>query len=173
MEIFDLYDKNRNKLDQTMERGTKEPDNTYRIVVHSCIFNSKGEMLIQKRSMNKKDYPGLYDLSGGGSVISGETSEEGIKRELLEELGLDYSTLDLRASLTINFPGGFDDFYIIKDDVNLSDITIQEEELDEVLWASIDEIINLINKKEFIPYNIDFIKVLDYLKNHKSVLVRK
>ena len=173
MDIFDLYDKNRNKLHQTMERGTKEPDNTYRIVVHSCIFNSKGEMLIQKRSMNKKDYPGLYDLSGGGSVISGETSEEGIKRELLEELGLDYSTLDLRASLTINFPGGFDDFYIIKDDVNLSDITIQEEELDEVLWASIDEIINRINKKEFILYNIDFIKGLDYLKDHNSVLVRK
>ena len=49
-EIIDLYDVNREHTGLTAVRGEKLPEGTYRMVVHVCIFNNKGEMLIQKRA---------------------------------------------------------------------------------------------------------------------------
>ena len=49
MELWDLYDENRVNLGKTMVRGEKQHDGVYRIVVHACIFNSQGQMLIQQR----------------------------------------------------------------------------------------------------------------------------
>ncbi len=47
MEIWDLYDKYRNKLDITMDKGDEVPNNCYRVAVKLCVFNRHGEMLIQ------------------------------------------------------------------------------------------------------------------------------
>ena len=88
MELFDLYDHQRRPLGRTMVRGTKTPDGCYRLVVHISIFNSKGEMLIQQRQSFKDDWQNLWDLSVGGSVTTGETSQVGAERELLEELSI-------------------------------------------------------------------------------------
>jgi isopentenyldiphosphate isomerase len=55
--------------------------------IHVLVINSKGEILIQKRSKNKSYYPGYYDASVGAQVKSGETYEEAALRETNEELG--------------------------------------------------------------------------------------
>lgn len=47
MELFDLYDSNRKPFGFTMVRGEKQPENTYRVVVHCCVFNSHNQMLIR------------------------------------------------------------------------------------------------------------------------------
>jgi isopentenyldiphosphate isomerase len=57
-------------------------------VVHLLVFNSKGEILLQKRSMNKDVAPGKWDTSVGGHVSVGETLEEALHREMEEELGI-------------------------------------------------------------------------------------
>ncbi|MEJ2314397.1 MAG: NUDIX domain-containing protein [Nitrospirota bacterium] len=57
-------------------------------VVHVLVFNRKGQLLLQKRSMAKDVAPGRWDTSVGGHVDPGETLEEAAKRELLEELGV-------------------------------------------------------------------------------------
>ena len=49
MELWDVYDVVRNKTGRTMVRGETFAEGDYHLVVHVCIFNSKGEMLIQKR----------------------------------------------------------------------------------------------------------------------------
>ena len=69
-----------------MHRGERVPDGCYRTVAHLCIINSENKMLIQRRNKTKSSYAGLWDFSVGGHIISGETSAEGIRRELLEEL---------------------------------------------------------------------------------------
>ncbi len=76
MEIWDLYDKYRNKLNITMNKGNEVPDNCYRLAGNICIFNNLGEMLIQKRSSLKNTYPNLWDTTARGSAISGESSNE-------------------------------------------------------------------------------------------------
>ena len=47
MELFDLYTSDRVKTGRTMIRGEQTPEGFYRMVVHVCIFNPDGQMLIQ------------------------------------------------------------------------------------------------------------------------------
>lgn len=153
MELWGLYTKNREKLNQTMERSKIKPKNTYRLAVHICLFNSKGEMLVQQRQPFKRAWSNMWDVSVGGSVIAGETSDVAARRELFEEFGIDISFEKLRTSLTVNFEGGFDDFYLIEKDIELTQLKLQYEEVKAVKWASKDEIIKMINNHAFIPYN--------------------
>lgn len=165
-ELWDLYTKNKEKLNQTMERSKTQPKNTYRLAVHICLFNSKGEILVQQRQPFKKAWSNMWDVSVGGSVIAGETSDVAARRELLEELGIDISFEKLRASLTVNFEGGFDDFYLIEKDIELTQLKLQYEEVKAVKWASKDEIIKMINNHAFIPYNAYLIELLLFMRSH-------
>ncbi|UCH20491.1 MAG: NUDIX hydrolase YfcD [Deltaproteobacteria bacterium] len=52
------------------------------------VFNSKGELYVQKRTSVKDIYPGYFDVAAGGVVVAGESYEESARRELAEELGI-------------------------------------------------------------------------------------
>ncbi len=52
------------------------------------VFNSRGEIFVQKRTLTKDIYPGCCDPTAGGVVLAGETYEQGAARELAEELGV-------------------------------------------------------------------------------------
>jgi 8-oxo-dGTP pyrophosphatase MutT (NUDIX family) len=52
------------------------------------VFNSQGELFVQKRTMIKDIYPGYYDPCTGGVVLHGESYEESAARELEEEVGI-------------------------------------------------------------------------------------
>ncbi|MBQ9792216.1 MAG: NUDIX domain-containing protein [Clostridia bacterium] len=165
MEIFDLFDKNRLPLNRTMIRGTKVPENCYRMVVHCIILNkAKDKMLIQKRLEEKRPFPGLWDFSCGGSSISGEKSCEAVERELFEELGYKYDFSNERPAFTFNFTEGFNDVYILSEDVDISKLKLQETEVERVEWATKEQIFELLDTKKFIPYRkelIDFIFALN------------
>ena len=89
MEIIDLYNGKREKLNKTFIREDGEPeDGEYKLSVHVWILNNRGEILIQKRNENLKRNPGKWAFTGG-IVDSGETSVEGAIRESKEELGID------------------------------------------------------------------------------------
>ncbi len=93
MEVWDLYDENRNLSGKTMIRGDEIPDNLYHLVVHTWIKNDKGEFLISQRTEDRKSCPLMWECSGG-SVLQGETSIEGALREVKEELGIDLNAND-------------------------------------------------------------------------------
>lgn len=57
-------------------------------VVHLHVFNSKGELYLQKRSVCKIIQPGMWDTSVGGHVEYGEDIETALFRETREELGI-------------------------------------------------------------------------------------
>ena len=103
MEYIDLYDMHRIPTGKTILRGSPVPEGMYRVVVHICIFNSKGEMLIQQRQSTKKHFPDMWDISVGGQVSSGETSELAAQREIYEELGLDIDMSDMRPLASMSF----------------------------------------------------------------------
>jgi isopentenyldiphosphate isomerase len=172
MERWDLYTKDRVKTHRQMLRGMKQPDGFYRVVVHICVFNSNGEMLIQQRQPFKSGWSNLWDLTAGGSVIAGETSAQAAQRELDEEIGLLVSLEQERPRLTVNFYGGFDDIYMIREDVELSALRLQEEEVQAVRWASMDEILHMIEEGTFIPYSPDFIRVMFFLRDQEGMHMR-
>ena len=152
MELWDVYDVDRKKTGRTMVRGEAFADGDYHLVVHVCIFNSKGEMLIQQRQPFKEGWPNLWDISVGGSAVQGDSSQTAAEREVLEELGIKLDLQGIRPHFTFNFDRGFDDIYLIEKNIDLSELNLQYEEVQNAKWATKEEILQLIDKEEFIPY---------------------
>lgn len=152
MELWDAYDINRQLLNKDLVRGEPAAEGCFHTVVHICIFNGKNQMLIQQRQPFKKGWSDLWDVSCGGSILKGETSGAGAHRELLEELGIDHDFSGIRPNFTYNFREGFDDFYLIEKEVDPSSLSLQYEEVQNVRWASMEEILEMIDSGAFIPY---------------------
>ena len=168
MELFDLYTEDRIKTDRTMVRGEPTPEGYYRMVVHVCVFDPEGRMLIQQRQPFKRGWSNLWDITVGGSAVSGDTSRSAAERETKEELGLDIDLSDVRPSLTIWFEHGFDDIYLLTRPVDLSALRLQPEEVQAVRWAEKDEILQMIGDGRFIPYEKSLIELLFFRRNHRS-----
>ena len=162
MEKRDLYDINRNLTGKTIYKGDIIPNNNYIIVVLAFIQNSKGEFLIQKRSL-KKD--GKYG-STGGHAKTGENSITAMITEIKEELGITVNSQDLKliySGREDNTQVFFDIYYLNKD-FEISDLTLQEDEVESVSWLSIDEIENLIKNNLFLSNHVEeFYRVLNFL----------
>lgn len=165
MEIWDIYDKERRKTGETMIRGSIFKENTYHMVIHVCIFNSEGKMLIQQRQPFKDGWSNMWDITVGGSAISGDTSQLAAEREVYEEIGYKLSLDGVRPSLTINFDRGFDDIYLIEEDIDITKLNLQYEEVQSVKWASVEEIVDMINDNKFIPYHKSLIELLFSMRN--------
>ncbi len=172
MELFDLYTKDRLPLNRTCPRGTRVPADTYRLVVHVCIFNSAGEMLIQQRQPFKHGWSNYWDISCGGSAVTGDTSQTAAEREVMEELGLAISLEGNRPVLTIHFDEGFNDIYTVTRDLALSELHLQPEEVQAARWATLDEILALIDSGTFIPYEKSLIHLLFFLRNQRGTFTR-
>ena len=170
-EFFDLYDINRNRTGKTLERGTKVPEGYYRLVVHVCVFGSDGRLLIQKRQPFKNGWSGMWDLTAGGSALAGDSSQQAASRELKEEIGLDYDLTGVRPAMTIYFDGGFNDIYTINLDVDLDSLKLQETEVEQVKWATEEEILEMLRNKEFVLYKSSFISLLYFLRNHNGAFL--
>mgnify|MGYP002518154542 CR=1 FL=1 len=164
MEYFDIYDINRQKTDRKGVRGEKTPEGDMRLVVHICIVNKKGEMLIQHRQPFKKGWSGLWDISVGGSAIAGDDSRRAAEREVKEELSLDLQ-ITHRPNFNINFDGGFDDFYLVDWDGDISALQLQYSEVESVKWATRQEILSMILDGSFVPYYPSLINMIFDMKN--------
>lgn len=123
MEKRDLYDENKQKTGEVIEKGQEVPKGRYYITVVVWMQNSNGDFLIQRT------VPEKYHMwsTTGGHPKSGESSLEGIVTEIKEELGLSVSEKDLQLFKTIKTEDDFVDIYYLKIDVSLDNITIQEE----------------------------------------------
>lgn len=157
-ELWDVYDRDRNQTGRTHRRGDPLGVDEFHLVVHVCIFNDKGELLIQKRQPWKKGWPGMWDLSVGGSAVAGDDSRRAAEREAAEELGIKLDLSKDRPKFTINFGDGFDDYWLIERNIELSELSLQYEEVADAKWVSREQLLEMLDKGEFIPYvNINFI----------------
>lgn len=85
-EIFDIVDESGNILSRAKRSEVHGNPLLMHQSVHCLLFNSKGELYLQKRSLNKDVQPGKWDTSVGGHVDSGEKIESALYRETYEEL---------------------------------------------------------------------------------------
>ena len=109
----------------------------------------------------------MWDVTAGGSAVSGETSQTAIERELFEEIGLKICLENVQPHLTINFDVGFDDIYLMEREININDLVLQYEEVQRVKWATLDEIFQKLDDGIFIPYYKSLIQLFfDIRKQH-------
>lgn len=150
MEIIDLYDSKKQKLNKTMERSAGEPaDGEFKLSVHTWILNSKGELLIQKRNENLKRNPGKWAFTGG-AVDTNESSLNGAKREVKEEIGIEVKDEEIEYLLSFKREKGFVDVWLIKKDIAIEDLKLQDEEVSEARWVSLKTLIELAEKGEMV-----------------------
>lgn len=156
-ELWDIYDENRKKTGKFAERGITELEfgKEFHIVVSAVIMNSKNEILISQRAPHK--HLGLQWECNGGSILAGETSLDGILRELKEELGLEFSKKDaiyLKGIKSQRHPN-FKDLWLFRKDIDAEDVTFPDEEAIAAKWVSIDEFMNMYDNGEIVK-TVDF-----------------
>jgi mutator protein MutT len=159
MEYIDVYDAQKRKTSAIKVRGEKPLDGEYFLVVHVGVINSEGKLLIQQRAKEKAQFGGAWDLSAGGFAQAGETSEEAVRRELREEIGIEAGE-DLQFLFTEPFQMIFDDMYVLRRDVQLQDLILQKGEIDQAAWADCEEIIGMIRDGNFVDYPEECIRKL-------------
>ncbi|MBS0262377.1 MAG: NUDIX domain-containing protein [Planctomycetes bacterium] len=86
-EIFDVVDEHDQVIGQA-PRSVVHAKKLLHRAVHILVLNSRGELLLQKRSALKDEYPCRYTTSASGHLSAGESYETAAPRELEEELGL-------------------------------------------------------------------------------------
>ena len=163
MEYLQVFNKDKKALDEKVLREDKYklPDGKYFMIVLIFIMNSEGKFLMQKTSKSRNS----CIATTGGHVSYGDTGLITVFKEAKEELGLDLDTNEIQYIDTLIFKNGIEEIYFVNKDIDINTLTIQKEEVDYVEWFTVDEIKELINKKEFREGNIDaFYKVLDYIQ---------
>lgn len=154
-EIVGIVDKDNNVIGAVPRREMRAKRLPHRST-YILVFNSQGQLYIQKRTQTKDVFPGYYDLATGGVVLAGESYEAGAARELEEELGI----RDVR--LTKLFEFYFEDennhvwggaFRCVYD----GELTLQAEEVESVIILSPQE---TLRHAETEPYTPDGLYVL-------------
>lgn len=151
MEYWDLVDSQGNTKLSNHRRGDEIPAGLYHQVVTILVQHQDGSILIMQRDWNKEILPGKFEATAGGSLLQGETVEEGAKRELLEETGLQVDTLiPVRRYLDSVYPLIWTN-YFTQVNVNKSQITLQAGETIAFEWISLEAFIRRVEQKEIIP----------------------
>ena len=138
-EIFDVVDAD----DQVTGTATRAEVHAQRLThraVHVFVFNKRGDLLLQKRSLLKDMCPGLWDSSVSGHLDSGESYEAAAVRELEEEMGIAAETAPEEiARITPGIETGWEHvrLYRIRHDGALR---FPSAEVDAVMWFPLVEI---------------------------------
>jgi len=157
MEYLDIVDKNGNKTGEIKPRKEVHSKGYLHRAVHVWIINSKKELLVQRRSSNKDVYQHKLYVAVAGHPVSGEDEIEGIKREVLEEIGIELDTSKLEYLFTffqelIENDGNFLDnqffnVYLVEMDLDINKLKLQEDEVSEVKNIHYKEFEKMIKEK--------------------------
>lgn len=122
------------------------------------VYNSKGEILVQRRAMMKKKYPGYLDMPCAGHVDAGESSIMGAIREAKEEIGIDLNEDDIQFMFEYIEDDAWEigQVFFVRVDKDIEEMTLQKEEVDEIKWLSFDEFKKLLYSDKFVPHDKEY-----------------
>lgn len=164
-ELVDVVD----ECNVIVRRGVTRAEMRRENLIHRCsfvlVFNSQGELYVQRRVSFKETYPSHYDPAPGGVVGSGETYEENALRELEEEMGIRDVSLEQL----------FDFYY--EDDVTKvwgrafkcmydGPFVLQECEVESGEFLELERVQNLLNKEKVCPDSA--VALRKYLENQSK-----
>lgn len=153
-EFLDIVDETGQPTGEIVDRETAHAKGVLHRTSHVWLArkkNGKIQILLQKRAKHKSSFPGCYDISSAGHIPAGDSYEISALRELKEELGVKAEEKDLiycgdRKVIwdDVFFGKPFHDrqisrVFLLWLDREESEFTIQEEEVDSVLWMDFEQ----------------------------------
>jgi len=163
-EIFDVVDADDRVVGQA-PRSVVHARKLLHRAVHIFVFNSRHELLLQKRSARKDEYPLCYTSSASGHLSTGETYDSAAPRELAEELGLE-GKLEWLAK----FPAGpqtSDEHTVLYRTMTDTPPRIDPVEIDAVTFHPLEEISAMIGRdpQSFSPC---FVTLFEWYRGQMS-----
>lgn len=139
MEIWDVYDECFIKTGRTHERGIPLADGDYHLVVHIYPMNSKGQILLQKRTKTLSWRPG-YWAATSGSAIAGDDPWTTCRKELWEELGIEATRENSSLAMMYRRHSSFCAVWLVRTDVSVEELTLQPTEVVDAKWVTRSEL---------------------------------
>ena len=174
MEYLDIVDENGNYTGELLERKEVHKKNLLHNEISIFVINEKGEVLLEKRSPNKKNNPNKWGLVAG-HVEHLESISDAALRELEEEIGYSISKEQLHPLLDRLLLRGESNsyfsycFYVLCN-LKEEEFTLQKEEVSAVKWVPINELLDRIrNHDEMLTIKERRLKYLEELKRIMEV----
>ena len=168
MEYLDVYNSNKELVGKTIERHESRDnlkENEYFLFEQAWIKNSEGKILLTRRSPTKK-YAGFWEPTSG-HVMSGESSLNGIKRELKEEIGIDINDNELSQVTSFIDKKSIKEIWLIKKDVSINDLKFADREVSAAKFVTIDEF------KEMLKNNETFNNLKYFIDIYEKFVMRR
>ena len=151
-EMFDVLNEWGEYTGEVASRDRCHTEGLWHRAVYGFVIDKNKNVLLQKRSANKKAWPNMWDVTVGGHVDAGEFGRQALIRKAKEDLGLDITDDDIKylvGSTSIDTAKGinkhYNECYLILKDVDISEIKLQKEEVSEVRYFSKEEILKRID----------------------------
>ncbi len=159
MELWDIYDADKKRTGRTMRRNDFHlAEGEYHLTVLGVVVRRDGRFLITKRVKTKAWAPGWWEVSGG-AAMAGEESLDAVRREVLEETGLDVTGWDGGYLFTYHRenPGEGDNYFVdvyrFVGDFSEEELKLQQAETDGYRLATAQEIRELADQGIFLHYD--------------------
>ena len=180
-ELIDILNPEGKSTGKTALKSEAHKNGWFHATAHIWFFTSDEKILLQKRALTKKVFPGIWDISVAGHIGAGEEILEGAKREVFEEIGLILENKDFIKIGTrihqVNHENGIQDnehhhVFIAELKTPMSKLTMQPEEVAGLeLWdlKVLKETKNLENVllPRFHEYYVTvYNKIISYLKEN-------
>ncbi len=165
MELVDIYNDKHEKQDYTKERNMLE-QGEFRLSCFVWIINDNDEILIQQRVATAKKCPNMWETASGGA-IAGDDALEGALREVEEELGIKASKESIRFIGSFARTKDFVEVYLLRSNVKIDNLILQEDEVQSAKWVSIGEFQDMINDRIVSDTSFDVFKKY-YEKYYKN-----
>jgi len=148
MEFWDAYDRNGHKLNRTLVRGEPIPDGLFHLVCCIVVRHTDGDYLLMKRAPEKENYPNIWEIGAGGSVLQGESAEDSARRELEEETGIRsgcWSKMDRYVEADTIYEG-----FLCETDWPKDSISLQAGETVDYRWLDREAFVRFFDSDECI-----------------------